>query len=83
VFKYKPLYDFLRRKPGPEVELSYSDIERVISQLLPKSASRRQWWANERSLDSRQVQCAAWLDAGYNAFASPEEERVIFKKLSQ
>ena len=80
--KYKPLYDYLRRKPGPEVTMSYRDIEHVIKQLLPKKALCREWWANEPTRDSKQVHRAAWLDAGYCAFASPEEERVTFRKVS-
>lgn len=78
--KYRPLYNYLRRKAGPEVEMSFADIERVIGVLLPKSASRPQWWANERSPLRRDVQRHAWLDAGYDAFASPKQERVTFRK---
>ena len=79
--KYTPLYDYLRRKPGPEVELSFVQIERVLGSMLPKSASRQQWWANERSADSRHVQRRAWIDAGYEAFLLPKE-RVLFRRLS-
>lgn len=77
--KYKPLYDYLRRKPGPEVEMSLVQIERVIGAMLPNSASRPQWWANERSSETRHVQCSAWLDAGYEAFLLPEDQ-VVFRK---
>jgi len=82
VFKYEPLYNYLRKKPGPEIEMSFRDIERIIGHLLPRSASRPQWWANERSAETRHVQCAAWVSAGYEAFVSPERERVIFRKAS-
>jgi hypothetical protein len=80
VFKYEPLYNYLRKKPGPHIEMSFRDIERVISELLPKSAARPQWWANEPAQDRSHVQCAAWLDAGFKADAKPEQERVIFRK---
>ena len=83
VFKYEPLYNYLRKKSGPHIEMSFRDIERVIKQLLPKGASRPQWWANERPGDIRHVQCAAWLDAGFNAFATPEQEQVVFRKQLQ
>lgn len=79
--KYTPLYDYLRRKPGPEITMSFVQIERVIGTLLPKSASRAQWWANERSGDSRHVQCGAWLDAGYDAHLLSDEQ-VIFRRRS-
>ena len=77
--KYTPLYDYLRRKPGPEVEMSFVQIERVIGAMLPNSASRPQWWANERSPETRHVQCSAWLDAGYEAFLLPRDH-VVFRK---
>ena len=78
--KYAPLYNYLRRKPGTEIQLTFADIERVIGQLLPKSAFRPQWWANERSPRSRHVQCTAWLDAGYEAYPLPKDELVTFKR---
>lgn len=77
--KYTPLFDYLRRKVGPEVEMSFAQIERVIGAMLPNSSSRPQWWANERSVETRHVQCNAWLDAGYEAYLL-SEERVIFRK---
>ena len=60
--------------------MSFRDIERIIGGLLPRSAQRPQWWANERSSDSRHVQCAAWLNAGFNAFLLKAEERVRFER---
>ncbi len=80
--KYTPLYNYLRRKPGPQVELSFVEIERLIGAMLPNSASRAQWWANDGSPETRHVQCSAWLDAGYEAFLSTEE-RVTFKRRQQ
>ena len=55
--KYTPLYDYLRRKPGAAIELSFTEIERVLGSMLPKSASRPQWWANELSPETRHVWC--------------------------
>ena len=77
--KYTPLYDYLRRKPGPAVEMSFAQIEHVIGSMLPNSALRPQWWANERSSETRHVQCSAWLDAGYEAFPLTGE-RVMFRR---
>lgn len=77
--KYTPLYAYLRRKPQAEMEMSFTQIERVVGSMLPKSASRPQWWANERPADTRHVQCSAWLDAGYEASLLPNE-RVIFRR---
>lgn len=60
--------------------MSFIDIERVIGNLLPKSASRPQWWTNERNANSRHVQCSAWLDAGYEAHLLRGEEQVKFSR---
>jgi hypothetical protein len=77
--KYTPLYDYLRRKSQTEIEMNFTQIERVIGSMLPKSASRPQWWANERSTQTRHVQCSAGLDAGFHA-SLLSNERVLFRR---
>lgn len=77
--KYDPLQKFLTRKRDREIELSFADIERIIVGMLPNSAQRPQWWANEVSVDSRHVQSRAWLNAGYDASLLPAE-RVRFTR---
>jgi hypothetical protein len=78
--KYDPLGNYLRRKGGAELELSFADIERIIGTMLPNSAARPQWWANEVAADSRHVQARAWLGAGYEAFLIRDAERVRFAR---
>ncbi len=78
--KYTPLYDYLRRKPCDVVTMTFADVERVISGLLPKSAFRPQWCANEQSPDTRHVQCSAWIDAGFEAVPSVGNEKVVFRR---
>ena len=78
--KYDPLHDHLRRQNAATYEMTFRDIERVLASLLPHSAERPEWWANERSADTRHVQCRAWLDAGYNAFLDKGAERVRFER---
>ncbi len=63
--------------------MTFRDIERTIGALLPRSAQRPQWWANERSAESRHVQCAAWLDAGFSAHLSVGSEKVSFKRMGR
>ncbi|WP_106640171.1 DUF7662 domain-containing protein [Allosphingosinicella vermicomposti] len=75
--KYDPLERYLRRKGGAELELSFADIERIIGGMLPNSAVRPQWWANEGA-DSRHVQARSWRGAGYDAFLIQGAERVRF-----
>ena len=77
--KYDGLGRYLRRQRLDEFELSFTDVERLILDILPKSASRPQWWANERGL-STHVQCAAWMEAGFDAFLLPGKDRVRFVK---
>jgi hypothetical protein len=57
--KYDPLYHHLRRKGLAEFEMSFADVESVVGALLPKSARRPQWWANEASEETSHVQCRA------------------------
>ncbi len=78
--KYDPLLRYLRRQSGSEVVLTFSEIENLLVALLPKSARRREWWANETSELTRHVQCRAWTEAGYQAFPSIDYDRVTFRK---
>jgi hypothetical protein len=78
--KYTPLFDYLRRKSASELELSFTDIERMLGAMLPNSASRPQWWANEKNADTRHVQTSAWLDAGYEAFLIARQDKVRFRR---
>ena len=78
--KYDPLHKYLRRKSAPELEMSFAEIERVLGAMLPNSAVRSQWWANEASEASMHVQRRAWRDAGYDAFLIAGAERVRFKR---
>ena len=78
--KYDPLEHHLRRQKTASYEMSFRDIERVLGQLLPKSAQRPEWWANEDSPATRHVQCKAWLRAGYRAVPQTHAERVLFER---
>lgn len=76
--KYDPLETYLTRCGSDEVELEFREVERIIGYVLPPSAMRPQWWANETN-PSGHVQCRAWLDAGYDAFLLPRS-RVLFRR---
>lgn len=65
--KYDPLARHLRRQGSREVTMSFFEVERVLGDMLPKSAGRPEWWANETDPASRHVQCRAWLSVGYRA----------------
>jgi hypothetical protein len=78
--KYDPLQDHLRRRLTDRYEMIFPDVERVIANLLPKSAQRSEWWASEANPQTRHVQCRAWLDAGYNAVLVKGSEKVRFER---
>lgn len=78
--KYDPLKRFLKRSSRSEIDMSFADIERVIGGMLPKSAERPQWWANEACPASRHVQAKAWREAGYEAFLITRAEKVLFRR---
>lgn len=77
--KYDPLQDLLRRQRGETFEMSFAEIERRIGYMLPKSASRPQWWANTTDPATTHVQRKAWGDAGYDAFLIAGADRVRFR----
>lgn len=56
--KYYPLYLVLRAFAGDEIEISFGQIERLMSEPLPASARRsRAFWSNRES----GYQSQAWL----------------------
>lgn len=63
--KYDPLERHLRRQRAPTYEMTFRDIERVLKALLPRRAQQPAWWNNDGS--PADLQCRAWLAAGYRA----------------
>jgi hypothetical protein len=78
--KYRPLQEYLAGRGGPELQLSFGDVERIVGGILPRSAARRQWWANESDPFSSHVQCRAWREAGYDAFPRVSKRLVRFRR---
>lgn len=78
--KYDPLHRYLRRQFAAEVVLTFAEIENLLAAILPKSARRREWWANEMAEHTAHVQCRAWMRAGYLAFPAVERDRVTFRR---
>jgi hypothetical protein len=77
--KYDPLSGHLRRQKHAELELSFAEIERLLSAMLPKRALSSQWWAGEGA-EAQQVQCKAWREAGYEAALQVGKDRVRFTR---
>lgn len=65
--KYAPLCRYLQALP-PETQedtLGFVDIERLLGQSLPSSASKYSpWWANQTNVENR-PQAKAWISAGF------------------
>ena len=61
--KYNPLGSYLEKQNMNQIKLSYEEIEIIIGDKLPVTASNNKaWWSNN---DRSHVQSAAWSDAGY------------------
>ena len=79
--KYDALGGHLRRQRLAQVEVSFTEIERIIHAQLPRSAERSEWWANDRDAHTH-VQSKAWREAGYAAFLLVGKDRVRFERRS-
>jgi hypothetical protein len=78
--KYEALHDFLTRERATELPMSFSDVERVLSFRLPRSAREyRAWWANEEA--GSHSHARAWIEAGYQtADVDMAGERLVFRR---
>ena len=75
--KYNDLTDKLKRCNDKEIKFTFKDIEKIISDELPPSAYKyHAWWNN----DPKHTQAIGWMNAGYNAKASLNDETVVFRK---
>jgi len=77
--KYDPLKTYLKRQRAQEVRLTFVEMERLIGYMLPKSASRPQWWLSDIQVNAS-VQARAWTEAGYDAVLIAAEDRVVFHR---
>lgn len=61
--KYFPLFEYLHQQADTVLlELSFAEIEALIGQPLPSTATlTRAWWANSRTAQGRVWQDAGWL----------------------
>lgn len=77
--KYDPLYDYLRRKTAPELNMTFRDLERILRVMLPNSANHPEWWANGGAGDAKHPHNVAWQKAGYDAFLVGNDQ-VVFRR---
>lgn len=72
--RYDPLRTFLETRTEAAVELSFSEIDRMVGGLPRSAYAHRPWWAN----DSGHSQARAWLDAGRQASVDWSSRTVRF-----
>ena len=76
--KYEPLTHYLEKQPG-NVKLTYSEIEKILGEELPPSASEfEEWWAND---DDTHTQSKSWKKADYRVSIVDLGKSVIFSKI--
>jgi hypothetical protein len=80
--KYDLLEAHLRRQSARSYDMSFRDIERILGNLLPKSAHSADWWGNESGPSTEHVQCRAWLRAGFRATPRTSIEHVRFTRVA-
>jgi len=76
--KYTPLQHYLKALPKSQrdVILTYNQIERILNDELPKSASHhRPWWSNE--VEGSHVQARSWLDAGWKVETVDSNKKLV------
>ena len=60
--KYEELKRFFQNQLENRIELTFSQIEKIISDKLPESAFKyRAWWANDKT----HVHATAWLNVDW------------------
>lgn len=61
--KYLPLQNYLSKKTGFSLRMTFEEIESVLGDSLPKSAYKYPaWWANGEKAHKHSL---AWVDAGW------------------
>lgn len=75
--KYEPLQDYLMKAQKDIIELSFSEIEKILGFALPYSArTYPAWWSGH-------YHCNSWRDAGYIVIDVPQgiaNKRAVFEK---
>lgn len=79
--KYIGLKNHLQQSQQPMVKLSFEEIEQIIGNTLPPSATNHAeaWWSNNED----HSQAVAWLHAGYETdyvTDTYEDRKIVFIK---
>lgn len=75
--KYDPLAAFLRRQQRDEVSLTFREIERIVSGILPKASGDPAWWAGDEG-EAPAPQKRAWRSVRFVPEVDFKRETVCF-----
>jgi hypothetical protein len=74
--KYQPLKAHLERRNGRPELLAFEEIETIIGEGLPQSATRhRAFWANDRR--GHHSHARSWMGAGYRVAYVDRQTRLV------
>jgi hypothetical protein len=81
--KYSPLADFLATQQQDEIQMSFSDIEKILKFNLPPVARNNDaWWANSRTDDSH-THAHLWIRAGWQSQKINRSEGwIVFRQIN-
>ena len=76
--KYEPLTHYLQQQSS-NVKLTYDEIEKILAEALPPSASEyEEWWTND---DDTHTQSISWKKANYRVSILDLGKSVTFSKI--
>jgi hypothetical protein len=75
--KYDPLATFLRRQRRDEVSLTFREIERIVSGILPKASADPAWWIGDEG-ETPAPHKRAWTSAAFTPQVDFKDECVRF-----
>ena len=67
-------------QPTMELKMSFERLGELVGGLPQAAFKHTAWWGNEPSDSSAQVQCKAWLDAGFPARPNLKAQTVTFER---
>ncbi|WP_312474460.1 hypothetical protein [Neobacillus sp.] len=74
--KYSPLLNYLSNHDGNHIKLTFNQIETIISDKLPQSASKyREFWSN-----GGHSHASSWMEANWRVEHVVLGEYIVFEK---
>ncbi len=77
--KYKKLADHLKNLNGKTVVLTFSEIEKILGDSLPKSAKERPEWWNYSKQSNTHPYAKQWTEIGYKALLKNDTVEFVYQ----